>query len=73
MISGRSVGFLLVSNLWQFQPSVIDHYLHIELEKGRVAGPFSISPIPNLHVSRFGIIQNISLENGSLFQSYVAQ
>ena len=27
-----------------------------ELEKGRVAGPFLISPIPNLHVSRFGVI-----------------
>ena len=38
------------------QPSVIDQYLLSELEKGRVAGPFLISPIPNLHVSRFGVI-----------------
>ena len=38
------------------QPSVIDQYLHTELEKGRVAGPFSIAPIPNLHISCFGII-----------------
>ena len=38
------------------QPSVIDQYLLTELNKGRVAGPFSIAPIPNLHVSRFGII-----------------
>ena len=38
------------------QPSVIDQYLRLELEKGRVAGPFLISPIPNLHVSRFGVI-----------------
>lgn len=38
------------------QPSVIDQYLRTELEKGRVAGPFSIASIPNLHISRFGII-----------------
>ena len=39
------------------QPSIIDHqHLLTELEKGRVAGPFSIAPIPNLHISRFGII-----------------
>ena len=37
------------------QPSVIDQYLLTEREKGRVAGPFLISPIPNLHVSRFGV------------------
>ena len=38
------------------QPSVISHqYLLTEREKG-VAGPFLISPIPNLHVSRFGVI-----------------
>lgn len=39
-----------------FQPSVIDQYLRTEREKGRLAGPFLISPIPNLHVSRFGVI-----------------
>ena len=38
------------------QPSVIDQYLLSELEKGRVAGPFLISPIPNLHISRFRVI-----------------
>ena len=38
------------------QPSVIDQYLRMELEKGRVAGPFSIALIPNLHISHFGII-----------------
>ena len=38
------------------QPSVIDQYLRTEREKGRVGGPFLISPIPNLHVSRFGVI-----------------
>ena len=37
------------------QPSVIDQYLLSELEKGHVAGPFLISPIPNLHISRFGV------------------
>ena len=35
------------------QPSVIDQYLRMELEKGSVA---SIAPIPNLHISHFGII-----------------
>ena len=39
-----------------FHPSVIDQYLHTELVKGRVAGPFSIPPISNLHISRFGVI-----------------
>ena len=38
------------------QPSVIDQHLRTELEKGRVAGPFSIAPISNLHISCFGII-----------------
>lgn len=38
------------------QPSVIDQYLLTECEKGRVAGPFLISPIPNLPASRFGVI-----------------
>ena len=37
-------------------PSVIVQYLLSELEKGCVAGPFLTSPIPNLHVSRFGVI-----------------
>ena len=37
-------------------PSVIDQYLRTELEKCRVAGPFSIAPIPNLHISRFRIV-----------------
>lgn len=38
------------------QPSVIDQYLQAELEKGRVAGPFPVPPIQNLHISRFGVI-----------------
>ena len=38
------------------QPSVIDQYLLTECEKGRVAGPFLISPVPNFHVSGFGVI-----------------
>ena len=37
-------------------PTLIDQYLLTELEKGHVAGPFSMSPLPNLHISRFGII-----------------
>lgn len=49
-----------------FQPSVIDQYLRTEREKGRVAGPFLISPIPNLHVSRFGVI----LKKHQLFKDW---
>lgn len=70
VISGLSNGFHLGFNplavslksasqnmpLASLQPSVIDQYLRTELEKGHVAGPFSIAPIPNLHISRFGII-----------------
>ena len=58
--------FVLVLTPWRcpyslqpiasLQPSVIDQYLLTEHEKGRVAGPFLISPIPNLHVSCFGVI-----------------
>ena len=35
---------------------VIDHYLANEVSLGRVAGPFSSPPFPNLHVSSFGVI-----------------
>ena len=38
-----------------FQPSVIDHYLITELEKGRVAVPFSTSSLLHLHISLFGM------------------
>ena len=38
------------------QPSVIDDYLRNELDMGRIAGPFRTPPLPNLHVSRFGVI-----------------
>lgn len=38
-------------------PSVIDQYVQTKLEKGGVASPFSVSPVPNLHISQFGIIQ----------------
>lgn len=70
MIVGLSNGFHLGFNLVEvtlksasqnmpeasLQPSVSYQYLPTELEKGRIAGPFPISPIPNLHVSHFGII-----------------
>ena len=39
------------------QPSVIDDYLHPELAKGRVAGPFSSPPLPHLQMA---------LDSGSL-------
>ena len=38
------------------QPSVIDDYLHTELAKGRVAGPFSSPLLPHLHIRCFGVI-----------------
>lgn len=37
-------------------PPVIDKYLQTEVEKGRVAGPFSSPPLSNLHISGFGVI-----------------
>ena len=37
-------------------PSVVDQYLANEVSLGRVAGPFSAPPFPNLHVSSFGVI-----------------
>ena len=35
------------------QSLVIDDYLHMELAKSRVAGPFSSTLLPYLHISRF--------------------
>ena len=35
---------------------MINQYLLTEREEGREAGPFLISPTPNFHVSRFGVI-----------------
>ena len=37
-------------------PDVIDCYLANEVALGRVAGPFSSPPLPNLHISSFGVI-----------------
>lgn len=37
-------------------PDVIDNYLSNEVSLGRLAGPFSSPPFPNLHVSSFGVI-----------------
>ena len=37
-------------------PKVIDHYLAIEVARGRVAGPFPSPSLPNLQVSSFGVI-----------------
>ena len=38
------------------QPSIIDEYLAHEVSRGRVAGPFRSPPLPNLHISSFGVI-----------------
>ena len=56
--SPESVSLKLVSQKMLtvcFQPSVIDHYLITELEKGRVAVPFSTSSLLHLHISLFGM------------------
>ncbi|KAK3697016.1 hypothetical protein QZH41_002913 [Actinostola sp. cb2023] len=37
-------------------PTVIDEYLANEVALGRVAGPFAHPPIPQLHISSFGVI-----------------
>ena len=38
------------------QPLVIDEYLAHEVSRGRVAGPFRSPPLPDLHISSFGVI-----------------
>ena len=38
------------------QPLVIDKYLAHEVSRGRLAGPFKSPPLPNLHISSFGVI-----------------
>ena len=45
-------------------PSVIDAYLETEVLHGRVAGPFTSPPFPDLHISRFGVISATSRVNG---------
>ena len=37
-------------------PSVVDQYLANEASLGRVAGPFTVPPYRNLHISSFGVI-----------------
>ena len=37
-------------------PSVVDQHLANKVSLGRVAGPFTAPPFPNLHVSSFGVI-----------------
>ena len=36
--------------------AVVDEYLAHEVSLGRVAGPFTSPPLPNLQVSSFGVI-----------------
>ena len=55
------------------QTSVIDQYLLNELQKGRIAGPYSIYPLPSHHVSRFGVIpKKYQLESGGLSWIYLS-
>ena len=37
-------------------PEVVDAYLRNEVSLGRVSGPFDSSPLPDLHISGFGVI-----------------
>jgi hypothetical protein len=37
-------------------PDVVDAHIGTELSKGRVIGPFTDPPVPNLHCSPFGVI-----------------
>ena len=37
-------------------PDVVDNYLQIEITAGRVVGPFSVKSLPEVHISRFGVI-----------------
>lgn len=37
-------------------PGVIDKYLANEVKNNRVAGPFGAPPLPDLHISSFGVI-----------------
>ena len=37
-------------------PSVVEDYLQKEVALGRVIGPFSLSRVPNLQISHFGVI-----------------
>ena len=37
-------------------PEIVDAYLQNEVRLGRVAGPFETPPLPDLHISSFGVI-----------------
>ena len=37
-------------------PEVVEQYLQTELNLGRLVGPFHPSLMPNVHISRFGLI-----------------
>ena len=37
-------------------PEIVDAYLQNEVSLGRVAGPFETPPLPDLHISSFGVI-----------------
>ena len=40
----------------QQRPQVVNEYLSVELATGRVAGPFPPRAVPQVHISRFGVI-----------------
>ena len=51
----RAMGTTLMASALQ-NPQVIDNFLQSQVQSGRVAGPFSESPLSVLHVSHFSII-----------------
>ena len=44
-------------------PQVVSNYLSEECSHGRILGPFDLSPVPQLYVSRFGVIPKRHHEN----------
>ena len=52
-------------------PHIIDEYLANEVARSRVAGPFTSIPLPNLHVSSFGVTpKKVNLLSGALLWIY---
>ena len=37
-------------------PDVVEEYLQTEIRLGRLVGPFPSHAVPNVHISRFGVI-----------------
>ena len=62
---GFRIGYQLTSPLHSakrnlkgayLHPQVVEEYLQAEVDHGRLAGPYSPSLLPQVHISRFGVI-----------------